>query len=153
MPPINLDEALRARDRRLRAGLEAWVRCGHQLYRDAVTAVTEEPDDNGNFPGPHSQPGEYPHKETGQGEVNIDYGVDRNQDTGGLRARFGVRGEASGFGPFGNHRVAGGQHLVHLSHGRDRLGRLFGRLGMDQIVADNREKLNRAFIEAAQNVD
>lgn len=137
-------------DQSLRAGLTALVRAASEQYRSDVTQVTEEPTDDLRFEGPHSQPGEYPHKETGQGEANITFAVDRVD--GELVGRFGVMGEESGFGPFAGHSVPGGQHLVHLSHGRHPVtGEFFGRLGMDRTIPDNVEAMRQAFIEGIRN--
>ena len=102
--------------KKLAAGIKNVVAHADKEYRKRVTEVTEEPeilpDGDIEFPGPHSTPGQYPHKETGQGEANVDHGISDSGET--IEGRFGVRGEATGFGPFPGHEIAGGQHLMWL---------------------------------------
>lgn len=138
-------------NRRMVAGLTAIAKRAHEIYREDVTQVTEDPTDEGAFLGPHSQPGEYPHKETGQGEANIEFAV--GVENGQPAARFGVRGEQSGI-QFPGNSVPGGQHLVHLSHGRHPVtGEFFNRLGMDRTVPDNIDELRQVALEAIRNAD
>lgn len=145
----NVDEFFQIARRKLRAGLEAASETGAKRYIEAVTRVIEEPNDNLNFEGPHSEPGQFPHQETGQGAANIDWGVDEETLTGA----FGVRGEEDGYDLTGDG-YAGGLHLYFLSHGVHPItGIPFGRLGMDDIFFFYIEDIKAAFIEASENAN
>lgn len=144
----NVDAFFAATRRKLRAGLEAASEMGAQRYIEAVTRVVEEPDDNLNFPGPHSQPGEFPNQETGQGAANITWGV--QEET--LIGAFGVRGD-DGFDLDGDGN-AGGLHLYFLSHGvHPQTGLPFGRLGMDDVFFFYIEDIRAAFRRGADSAN
>lgn len=107
-----------------------------------LTATVEEPTENADgtfsFDGPHSSPGEYPHKETGQLVENLDYGVDRDQ----LAARWGVRGEDTGF-QFPGNEHAGGEHWVWLANR--------GWRGMDDLHMELLSEAEQWFFRGVRN--
>lgn len=116
------------------------VRYLERIYREEVLRVqetpTENPDGTISFDGPHSQPGEFPHTETGQGARNIVSGVDEQLGLG----RVGVLGTETGFGPFEpTHTQKGGLHLIWLEQ-------LFGRLGLEHLVVTHRRELGEAYL-------
>lgn len=134
-------------ERQLIAGLYAASEMGATRYIEAVTRVVEEPNDNLNFPGPHSSPNEFPNQETGQGAANVDWGVNEETLIGG----FGVRGPEEGT-DLNDDGYAGGMHLYFLSHGVHWVtGLPFARLGMDDIFIFYIQDIRAAFIEAARN--
>ena len=141
-----LDEVLGAIRRKIIAGNSAAASEGAEIYREEVTATTETPvigpQGGISFPGPHSSPGQYPHKETGQGEANID--SEDNEEL--LESYFGLRGEATGFGPFEpTHQIAGGIHLEVLNQR--------GWKGADDVLAENIERIADAYQRAAEATD
>lgn len=85
-------------NRKLIAGVRAAVETIEDQYRDSVTQVQES---GPPFLGPHSKPGEFPHRETGKGEQNISNAV---------RGTIGKAG-----------LLEDGLHLQYLT-GIDRLG-------------------------------
>lgn len=122
-------------ERRIGAGLEAAVRRAADGYRKRVTAEQSPPP---------SEPGEYPHEDTGQGAANIAYGVARALAVGELEGRFGVFGEESPIPQFPQQDHPGGEHLDWL---RDNQG----RLGMDSSFIEDLEAVRRAFRRGARS--
>lgn len=124
--------------RRLAAGMLRCAQEGAKLYRAEVTRITEAGFPRGPFPGPHSSPGEFPNRETGQGADNITFELLPAEPA----AAFGVKGPKRGSRKPG-HRRPGGLHLSYL------MGQ--GRLGPDSIVRDDKELLAQAFIRGAKS--
>lgn len=130
-----IEAAARAK---IAAGLYASALEGAQLYLRNVTKKTEPNHPTGPFPGPHSSPGEYPYRETGQGSENIRAEI----NVATLEAGFGVMGAKQGIGPKGAHQEAGGIHLIELI--------LMGRRGPDNTLLENKEQVAQAFKRAAR---
>lgn len=131
---------------RLADGLTFAAAMGARLYHEGVTENTHLTFPDGPFEpeeiaGPHSKPGEYPARETGQGAENIDFQAASPAPGSStyMVSRFGVRGERSGFGPFGNNTHRGGMHLYWLTVYRNRKGPL-------DVMRENREAIRQAFI-------
>ena len=122
--------------RRLAAGMLSCAQEGAKLYRKEVTKVTESGFPSGPFPGPHSSPGEFPYRETGQGADNIAVELLPAEPAAG----FGLKGPKTGSRKRG-HRKAGGLHLSFL------MGQ--GRLGPDSVVRNDKAALAAAFIKGA----
>lgn len=115
------------------AGVQFVASRASQLYKEAVRAKTHDTFPVGPFDPPHSVPGEFPDRETGQGHDSIDWEANEGQ----LAAAFGVRGPTTGEGPRGDHQQAGGMHLIWLT--------AKGRKGPEDIVSENRKELEAAF--------
>ena len=105
-------------------------------------------------PGPpfvtHSLPGQYPFRETGQGQENVLVEVG---GAGSLSAAAGVTDESTGSGPVAGHRRPGGMHLYFLSinhrgpapgHGNRE------RLFIDTTAIVEKRLLRRAFRRGAK---
>jgi hypothetical protein len=126
------------------AGLKFMAEEASELYRDEVTAKTHPEYPEGAptgdpFPPPHSEPGEFPDRETGQGEENITFEAHE-----GISA-FGVLGVDQGTGPKPpTHRESGGMHLIYLVRQ--------GRLGPEEIVLRYPTELIEAFRRGADSV-
>jgi len=123
----NIGKVLRVMRAKVRNGLAFTALKGSELYKEAVSRVTEPNYPVGPFPGPHSSAGEYPYRETGQGYESIDYAK------GPDRAAFGIKGSRG--------KRGGGMHLIWLT------GK--GRLGPINIVQDNKPELRREFMAGA----
>lgn len=108
-------------ERKLRAGILAAVQGGAEGYLEKVTAEQSPPT---------SDPGEYPHEDTGQGAANIGY------DLKGLEGRFGLKGDNSDVPVFEGQDHRGGEHL-------DELRKKYGRLGMDTSFAEDLNAIRR----------
>jgi hypothetical protein len=126
---------------RYQAGLKAAAERGAQKYRESVIWKTHDTYPGGPFPEPHSAPGQYPDRETGQGWESIAAVMDQFND----RAAFGVKGSA-GAGPYEPyHDIPGGMHLIWLTRqGSDRLGPI-------DIVRYQGRELSAAFRTASRN--
>ena len=139
---MTIEEVIDELRRKARSGRSAAAREGAICYRELVTQTVETPEIGPlggiSFSGPNSQPGEYPNKETGQGEANIDHEDDDEA------SYFGLRGEATGFGPFEpTHRIAGGIHLEIL---RQR-----GWKGADDVLIDHFDRIRETYNQAARD--
>lgn len=132
---MSIQEVRREIERRLLQGLAAAVETAGEGYRKRVTAE-ESP--------PPSEPGEYPHEDTGQGERNITYGTGRaKHNRRELAGRFGVMGDKSRIPIFPGQDHRGGEHL-------DWLREDFGRLGMDSSFAEDLDAVRRAFMRGTR---
>lgn len=128
---------------KLAAGLSFAVREGADKYRDAVKAKTHDTFPTGPFKPPHSQPGEYPDRETGQGHDNIAWELRGDKKA----AAFGVKGSRTGSGPTKPyHSQAGGMHLIWLTGARGK------RKGPKDVVNENKVDLADHFIEGARSI-
>lgn len=122
---------------KIRNGLSFAALRGAELYEEGVTEKTHPTYPRGPFKPPHSARGEFPDRETGQGQESIDWAVHDS----GTKAAFGVKGVA-GAGPKGKHRIPGGMHLIWLTRR--------GRKGPVDVVQDHRDDLASEFIQGAK---
>lgn len=128
---------------KLAAGLSFAVREGAEQYRNAVKAKTHDTFPTGPFKPPHSSPGEFPDRETGQGHDNIAWELRSDKKA----AAFGVKGAARGEGPRKpTHSIAGGMHLIWLTGARGK------RKGPKDVVNDHKVELADQFIEGARSI-
>lgn len=128
---------------RIAAGLSSAAKEGAEQYQEALRARTHATYPDGPFDPPHSSPGDFPDRETGQGHDSVDWSrATRTR----RQAAFGVLGDA-GEGPRGDHRIAGGMHLIWLMSQ--------GRLGPTDIVTRSQyaTALINAFRDRARKVN
>jgi hypothetical protein len=129
-------QILREIEKRLAAGIEAAVQRAAEGYEKRVTDEQSPPT---------SDPGEYPHEDTGQGAANISYGVQQAADGGEVEGRFGLFGENSPIPQFPGQDHTGGEHLDWLRENQQRLG-------MDSSFAEDLEAVKRAFRRGARSL-
>lgn len=128
---------------KLAAGLSYVARKGAEIYRNEVKAKTHGTFPTGPFEPPHSQPGEFPDRETGQGHDNIHWELRGDKKA----SAFGVKGSAHGVGPRKpTHNVAGGMHLIWLTGAKGK------RKGPKDVVTENKPRLADQFIEGARDI-
>lgn len=121
--------------------LNAVAERGADMYQEALSAKThpEFPAgrlDGDPFPPPHSSPGEYPDRETGQGHDSVDFAV----DCVALVSRFGLRGDGPSYGI--THSQPGGLHLNYSESKKDSPNR---RKDFTDIVYENLGELAQVF--------
>ena len=133
----NRERIQRIINAKIKNGLSFAALAGSEIYRDGVAEKTHATFPTGPFDPPHSRPGDFPDRETGQGHDSIEWAIHDS----GRKAAFGVQGKA-GAGPRGDHQIAGGMHLIWLTR--------HGRKGPVDVVQDNREDLAREFIAGAE---
>ncbi len=128
---------------KIAAGLSFAAREGAEKYRDAVIQKTHDTYPTGPFKPPHSRPGEYPDRETGQGQENIAWEL-----RGDKRASaYGVKGPTTGTGPKKpTHSDRGGLHLIWLTGAKHR------RKGPVQIFDEHKEDILEACREGLRSI-
>jgi hypothetical protein len=127
---------LRQIEKRLAAGIEQAVKLAAEGYEKRVTTEQSPPT---------SDPGEYPHEDTGQGAANISFGVQRAAAEGEIEGRFGLFGDRSPIPRFPDQDHVGGEHLDWLRENQ-------ARLGMDSSFAEDLEAVKRAFKRGAKSL-
>lgn len=116
-------------NRRVSRAMDAALRTAAESYRSKVTQEQSPPT---------SEPGEYPHEDTGQGQENISYGLSPKPNRlEGPEGRFGLFGEDSPIPQFPGQDHRGGEHLQWLRMNQ-------GRLGMDHSFAEDLQEIRAA---------
>lgn len=128
---------------KLAAGLAFAAREGADLYREAVKEKTHDTFPRGPFKPPHSSPGEFPDRETGQGHDNIHWELRSDHKA----AAFGVKGTTHGAGPYPpTHKIAGGMHLIWLTGAKGR------RKGPVDILTEHSTEIAREFVDGTESI-
>lgn len=130
-------------DAKIAAGLSFAAREGADQYRSAVIEKTHDTYPTGPFKPPHSRPGEYPDRETGQGHENIAWELRGDNRA----AAYGVKGPLTGTGPKKpTHGQRGGLHLIWLTGAKHR------RKGPVDIFHEHKFDLLEQFREGMRNI-
>ena len=122
--------------RRLAAGIRAALQASEVGFRKKVTAEISPPT---------SDPGQYPHEDTGQGQENIDHALSPGGGLvgGEIEGRWGLYGAGSPIPRFPGQDHVGGEHLQWLT----REG--WDRLGMEVSFLEDLSKVRSAFRRAS----
>ena len=123
----HIPQVIREIERRLSHGVLESITVGAESFRDKITAEQSPPT---------SDPGEYPHRDTGQAEANVTIGIERAADRE-VEGRYGYMGENSNVPQFEDQDHIGAEHLDEL--------RQKGWKGLDHSAMEDLDKLRRAF--------